>query len=80
MTTMMRVNMLMVGRFLAQEVYLADWPSGAHAPAARGLAVRGNCTCGAFCGVRFLWSLTSVYVGLPRHRLMALRSDRLRQG
>ncbi len=23
-----------------------------------GLAVRGNCACGAFCWVRFLWSLT----------------------
>src|ERR1700747_82728 len=38
MTMMMRVNMLMAGCFLAQEVYLSDTgasPSRAHAPVAR---------------------------------------------
>src|SRR4051812_2063982 len=45
MTTMMRVNMLMAGCFLAQAVY-------------RRLAVAGNGAGGACAGVRFLWSLT----------------------
>ena len=40
MTTMMRVNMLMAGRFLAQAVYRGDSPARADAPSARfvGLA------------------------------------------
>ena len=35
----------------------------AEAPAARGLAVRGGCACGACGGARSLWSLTFDFVG-----------------
>src|ERR1700733_1588988 len=45
MTMMMRLNMLMAGRFLAQAVY-------------RGACRTGGCAGGASCWVRSLWLLT----------------------
>jgi hypothetical protein len=51
MTMMMRLNMLMAGRFLAQAVYRGAGRTG-------GTGRPGDCACGAWSGVRFLWSLT----------------------
>ena len=50
MTTMMRVNMLMAGRFLAQAVYRGDSPSRADAPSARIVGWASLSLTLRFCG------------------------------